>query len=155
MTDLISKQAAWDALNARCEIECDYSRKQRVFMCCSCKLGSAFEVIEGLPPIEPMRDIQHAESISLISAEQKHGKWTRHVLKNANVPWGYDCSSCGAWFIVGEDTVEKYYYCPNCGARMGDDWEEPEINPCRGCDDYDGRGGCKSHGGCGAERSKE
>jgi hypothetical protein len=33
-----------------------------------------------------------------------------------------------------------------------DDWEEPEINPCRGCDDYDGRGGCKSHGGCGAER---
>lgn len=33
--------------------------------------------------------------------------------------------------------------------RSEDDWEEPEINPCRGCDDYDGRGGCKSHGGCG------
>ena len=30
-------------------------------------------------------------------------------------------------------------------------WEEPEINPCRGCDDYDGRGGCKSNGGCGAK----
>ena len=29
-------------------------------------------------------------------------------------------------------------------------WEEPEINPCRGCTDYDGHGGCKSNGGCGA-----
>ena len=26
---------------------------------------------------------------------------------------------------------------------MNDDsWEEPEINPCRGCDDYDWHGGC-------------
>jgi hypothetical protein len=33
--------------------------------------------------------------------------------------------------------------------------EEPEINPCRGCDDYDGRGGCKSHGGCGTESCEE
>lgn len=30
-------------------------------------------------------------------------------------------------------------------------WEEPEINPCRGCEDYDGKGGCKSNGGCGRE----
>ena len=29
--------------------------------------------------------------------------------------------------------------------------EEPEINPCRGCLDYDGKGGCKSNGGCGAK----
>lgn len=47
----------------------------------------------------------------------KHGKWERHVLKNAGVPWGYDCSACGVWFVVGDDIVEKYYYCPNCGAR--------------------------------------
>ena len=33
-------------------------------------------------------------------------------------------------------------------------WQEPEINPCRGCEDYDGNGGCKSSGGC-AERSEE
>lgn len=25
---------------------------------------------------------------------------------------------------------------------------EPDINPCRGCDDYDGNGGCASEGGC-------
>ena len=32
-------------------------------------------------------------------------------------------------------------------------WTEPEINPCRGCEDYDGQGACKSNGGCG-ERNK-
>jgi hypothetical protein len=48
----------------------------------------------------------------------KRGKFTRHVLKNANVPWGVDCSACGAWFVIGEDTAEKYNYCPNCGALM-------------------------------------
>ena len=31
------------------------------------------------------------------------------------------------------------------------EWQEPEINHCRGCDDYDGQGGCKSNGGCGAK----
>lgn len=34
------------------------------------------------------------------------------------------------------------------------EWEEPEINPCGSCQDYDGFGGCKSRGGC-AERSEE
>ena len=67
-----------------------------------CKeLCKVYDKIRGLPTIEP-----------------KRGKWIRHVLKNANVPWGYDCSACGAWFIVGEDTIEKYDYCPNCGTRM-------------------------------------
>lgn len=60
-----------------------------------------------------------ADIDELIAAyEPKRGKWTKHVLKNANVPWGYDCSACGAWFVVGEDTIEKYHYCPNCGANM-------------------------------------
>ena len=35
-------------------------------------------------------------------------------------------------------------------AKMDDTFEEPAINPCRGCKDYDGRGGCISNGGCGA-----
>lgn len=54
----------------------------------------------------------------LPSSGTKPGKWKKHVLKNANVPWGYDCSACGAWFIVSEDAAEKYYYCPNCGHPM-------------------------------------
>ena len=32
--------------------------------------------------------------------------------------------------------------------KVFEDWEEPETNPCRGCTDYDGHGGCKSNGGC-------
>ncbi len=35
--------------------------------------------------------------------------------------------------------------------KMDDNWEEPAINPCRGCEDYDGKGGCISKGGCGAK----
>lgn len=35
------------------------------------------------------------------------------------------------------------------------DWEEPEINPCRGCTDYVGQGGCTSNGGCAAERRED
>ena len=50
--------------------------------------------------------------------EPKKGKWIRHGLKSVNVPWGYDCSACGAWFVVGDDTVEKFDCCPKCGARM-------------------------------------
>lgn len=55
---------------------------------------------------------------SVLAIEPKTGKLTKHLLKNANVPWGYDCSVCGAWFVIGEDTAEKYRYCPNCGAKM-------------------------------------
>lgn len=48
----------------------------------------------------------------------KHGMWTKHILKNANVPWGYDCSACDGWFVIGEDVIKKYHFCPNCGAMM-------------------------------------
>jgi hypothetical protein len=36
-------------------------------------------------------------------------------------------------------------------AVLEQSWEEPEINPCRGCKDYDWNGGCKSNGGCGVD----
>ena len=39
--------------------------------------------------------------------------------------------------------------------REAEEWEEPEINPCRGCRDYDGRGGCISNGGCAKDEVKE
>lgn len=41
------------------------------------------------------------------------------------------------------------------GERKEDDYKEPDINPCRGCEDYDGKGGCKSQGGCGERRKDE
>ena len=48
----------------------------------------------------------------------KEGHWTAHILKNANVPWGYDCSECDAWFVIGQDYIGKYHHCPHCGAKM-------------------------------------
>lgn len=56
-------------------------------------------------------------------------------------------------YAVATDTILKMPVV--IPAERSEDWEEPEINPCRGCDDYDGVGGCKSHGGCGAERSED
>jgi DNA-directed RNA polymerase subunit RPC12/RpoP len=62
---------------------------------------------------EWIESIPAAEVVEVV-----HGRWIRHVLKNANVPWGYDCSVCGEWFVISEDTAERYHYCPNCGAKM-------------------------------------
>ena len=51
--DLISRQAAIDALDALCDRECEYSKQQRSFMCGACRLGSAFDVIDELPSAQP------------------------------------------------------------------------------------------------------
>ena len=48
MDDLISRRAALDALDAICDRECEYSKKQRAVMCASCHLGSAFDAIDEL-----------------------------------------------------------------------------------------------------------
>ena len=59
MSDLISKQAAINALDAICDRECEYPKKQRAVMCASCHLGSAFDAIDELPSAEPI-DVQEA-----------------------------------------------------------------------------------------------
>lgn len=57
-------------------------------------------------------------------------------------------------WITYRQLLDDYDFC--CGGiRREDDYEEPEINPCRGCEDYDGKGGCKSQGGCGERREDE
>ena len=78
----------------------------------------------------------------------RHGHW---IEERSIGDCCYKCSECG--FIRDAYLLEIGNYCPQCGAKMDDDWEEPEINPCRGCTDYDGQGGCKSNGGCGAKRN--
>lgn len=67
------------------------------------------DMIENAPTIEPMR---------------KRGKWIRHSIGHENTPWGFDCSACGKWFVIGEDTAEQYNYCPNCGAEMRKETED-------------------------------
>lgn len=86
----------------------------------------------------------------------KHGAWIE-IIEDV-----CECSVCGSkWLGVG-----GYIYCPHCGAKMSSTQsndsnalnaldnaqDAPIITPCRGCDDYDGYGGCKSNGGCGKAR---
>ena len=51
--DTISRQSTIDALDALCDRECEYSKKQRSVMCGACRLGSAFDVIDELPSAQP------------------------------------------------------------------------------------------------------
>ena len=60
-------------------------------------------MVEDMPTIEP---------------ERKTGKWIKHSIGHEHTPWGFDCSECGEWFVVGEEAIKKYKYCPNCGADM-------------------------------------
>ena len=99
------------------------------------------DVVDIIDRPETNRIVCHGKVFALV----KHGHW----LKNGNRYC--ECSECHAeGNMSGND-----YYCRNCGAKMEvDEWEEPEINPCRGCIDYDGKGGCKSNGGCGSEMNE-
>ena len=58
------------------------------------------------------------EELPAVQTERKTGKWVRHGIGHENVPWGFDCSACGEWFVIGDDTAERYNFCPNCGAKM-------------------------------------
>ncbi len=49
MAEYIDKQTVIDTLDGLCDIVCQYSKKQRAFMCGACNLGSAFDVLQELP----------------------------------------------------------------------------------------------------------
>ena len=69
--------------------------------------------INGRPTIEP---------------EQKRGKWIEtlefHGIYDEVVIFpgrAYACSVCKVAFPTRDYTVEDFRYCPNCGARMGEE----------------------------------
>lgn len=134
MDDLISRRAA--VLAIRRTAEPFYRGEDNI-------IPAEYEdAIMKLPTIDPVN----------------HGKWTEQKVTHEDnrrstiiADWqSAKCSNCGKYHTTPYLYYFNYYnYCPRCGAKMDDDRKEPEINPCRGCDDYDGRGGCKSYGGCG------
>ena len=63
-------------------------------------------------------DMPTIEHIGYSDTLRPKGKWIRHTIGHVQIPWGSDCSKCGEWFVVGEEIVKKYNYCPNCGALM-------------------------------------
>ena len=96
--DLISRKAAIDALDALCDRECEYSKKQRSVMCGACHLGSAFDVIEQLPSAQP---------------ERKTGHWLiREGISDAQ------CSECGMYFNDVYDMDNSDAFCRQCGTKM-------------------------------------
>lgn len=54
-------------------------------------------------------------------APVRHGRWVVHI-DSVVAPFKLKCSECD-WFTIDLSIVEKYKYCPNCGAKMdgGDD----------------------------------
>ena len=98
--------------------------------------------------------VEKIKNTPTVDAEPvKHGRWTIHFDDIWPEESTMECSFCHEEQGMG---MLDTNFCPNCGAKMDEDeWQEPEINPCSGCGDYDGRGGCKSNGGCGAKMDEE
>ena len=92
----IEREELINAMNNMCNRVCDYSPAQRYFMCGSCTLGSAFDLVEEFPAA----DVQPV----------KHGRWIQ-LNQNAE-PTALKCSLCG------EISCCRGMYCPDCGAKM-------------------------------------
>jgi len=91
MSDLISRQAAIDALNGEITVT-GRSNAEAVK-----SYGRLIvDRIRCLPSAEPVR----------------HGKWIGHAGTIGN-----ECSVCGKWIDVLQGTAEMNY-CPHCGCRM-------------------------------------
>lgn len=81
-----------------------------------------------------------------LTDKERHGHWGQYHIEGLK----WICSECGSRFET------PYEFCPHCGAKMDkNEWQESEINPCRDCVDYDGKGGCKSNGGCAQKIDKK
>lgn len=93
--DCINRKKAVFALNDA-QVEYDENYKG---------LGKAKEIIDNLPPVQPIRS---------------EGKWIEHP-HEAGANWEfsmYECSECHVW---EEDDSN---YCPNCGADMRGEKDE-------------------------------
>lgn len=103
MSEYIDRQAASDALARLCKRVCQYSEKQRKYMCGACPLGDAFTVIEDDLPAADVRPVVQA----------------RWQYKTMTVPGGkgqtyakWCCTACKG------KAKERTNFCPNCGAMM-------------------------------------
>ena len=52
----------------------------------------------------------------------RHGKWEKvkcnTILDKAVFSHALKCSECGKWKFENLLITQKFYYCPNCGAKM-------------------------------------
>ena len=107
MAEYIDRQAAVDALARLCKRVCQYSEKQRQYMCGACPLGDAFTVIEDDLPAADVRPAVRADW-----EDTPNPQWPAHSIRH--------CPCCG-WSIPKSKLLAKdssWNYCPNCGADM-------------------------------------
>ena len=121
--EYIDRQSAVDALARLCKRVCQYSEKQRQFMCGACPLGDAFTVIEDDLPAADVRPVPEGgigemsdgyhtfnglyyQRMILFAALVKAYKdkaWKSHRHEDGELCFG------GGWFIVGIETPEGGY----------------------------------------------
>ena len=65
---------------------------------------------------QTITDIQNQPTADV--RENVHARWIRHGIGHKNVPWGFDCSACGEWYVIDKSRLGEYLFCPNCGAVM-------------------------------------
>ena len=65
------------------------------------------------------------------------------------------CKDCVYWHAKEEVCVVLMTADENGFCAWGERREDAEINPCRGCEDYGSKGGCKSKGACGERRNND
>lgn len=99
MDDVISRQAAIDAINQICPIDTEYdcTLLDRVDVRC---------VLTELPSAQP---------------DRKNGTW----VPVTNGRGGHECDQCHNYapsYSTGEERLSDY--CPNCGAKMGEEGKD-------------------------------
>lgn len=105
--DLISRQAALDALNQDPTNGMDYVRILNNLP--SAQPEPAQEALDSAYAHGYTNAEAHYQELLKQQPERKTGKWTRILVTE---PCYYRCSACGA----GEPA--EYNYCPECGVRM-------------------------------------
>ena len=101
MSDLISRQAAIDALDK--ELSAKYAHREMAVSFLGAK-----RIIETVP------SAQTEQTVDLV----KHGMWVVDWFQVGNAIPKYICSECGYY-----NGTARTNFCPNCGARMDGDEE--------------------------------
>ena len=102
--NLISRAAAIDALGERpmVWVGSDYELGARN------QYDADVLALETVPSAQPSSSCGHEKDAQ---PERKRGRWISYRCDM------YECSECG----YRKDSQKKWNYCPNCGARMGEE----------------------------------
>lgn len=131
MDDLISRQAAIDAINSGMLTDDDTQ-----FECpseCNSMLEWAVNAVKELPTAEPSvvtmklnADPEEVKklikrSMTLMPTAEKRSRWTGRLDNDWAGGGAWVCSECGHGYAFGAyHEAFEFNYCPNCGARMGE-----------------------------------